>query len=90
MRWDIDTDRKELFPAQLNIHAIHEPGALASITGVIGENGGNIEDIRVTTRSLDFREILVDLGVWDLKQLNAILSQLRAQRVVSKAERVSG
>ncbi len=90
VRWDIDSDRKELFPAQIQIHAIHEPGSLASIAAVIGENGGNIEDIRITARSQDFREVLVDLGVWDLKQLNAILSQLRAQRAVSKAERVNG
>ena len=90
VRWDIDAERKELFPAQIHIHAIHEPGSLASIASVIGENGGNIEDIRITARSQDFREIMVDLGVWDLKQLNTILSQLRAQRTVSKVERVNG
>ena len=90
VRWDIDADRKELFPAQIQIHAIHEPGSLAGIAAVIGENGGNIEDIRINARSQDFREIFVDLGVWDLQQLNAILSQLRAQRTVSKAERVNG
>ena len=90
VRWDIDAARKELFPAQLQVVAINEPGSLASIAAAIGDNGGNIEDLRVTTRSQDFREIVIDIGVWNLKQLNAIIAQLRAQRAVSKVERVNG
>ena len=66
------------------------PGSLAAITTVIGDNGGNIDDIRLTTRSQDFRDLVIDVGVWDLKQLNIILAQLRAQRTVSKVERVNG
>jgi guanosine-3',5'-bis(diphosphate) 3'-pyrophosphohydrolase len=34
--------------------------------------------------------MLIDIEVWDLKHLNAILSQLRTRPVVSKAERVNG
>ena len=90
VRWDIDAARKELFPAQLQVIAINEPGSLAGIASVIGDNGGNIEDLRVTTRSQDFRDLLIDLGVWDLKQLNSIIAQLRAHRAVSKVERVNG
>ena len=90
VRWDIDADRKELFPAQITLHALNEPGSLAAVVTAISDLGGNIEDIRMTARSQDFRDIVVDLGVWDLKQLNAILSQLRAQRTVSHVERVNG
>ena len=64
--------RRELFPAQIAVTAINEPGALAAITSAVSEQGGNIEDLRVVTRSPDLREILVDVQVWDLKQLNAI------------------
>ena len=41
-------------------------------------------------RSKDFREVLVDLDVWDLKQLNAIIARLRTNKAVSKVERVNG
>jgi GTP pyrophosphokinase len=34
--------------------------------------------------------MLIDLEVWDIKHLNAILSQLRGKSVVSKVERLSG
>ena len=90
VRWDIDPSRKELFPAQIAVTAINEPGALAAITAAIGDHGGNIDDLRVMSRSPDFREVLVDVEVWDLKQLGAIMAQLRAQKTVSRVERVNG
>ncbi len=90
VRWDIDDARKELFPAQIAVTAINEPGALAGITAAISDNGGNIDDLKVMSRSRDFREILVDLDVWDLKQLNAIIARLRTTKAVSKVERVNG
>jgi GTP pyrophosphokinase len=90
VRWDVDPARGDLFPAQLAVTAINEPGALAAITGAVGDNGGNIDDIRVMSRSPDFREVLVDVEVADLKQLGAIMAQLRAQKSVSRVERVNG
>jgi guanosine-3',5'-bis(diphosphate) 3'-pyrophosphohydrolase len=90
VRWDIDTEKKELFPAQIKVNAINEPGTLASIAAVIGEHGGNIDNIHVQSRSPDFREMLIDIEVLDVKHLNAIISQLKAKTVVSKVERVNG
>ncbi len=90
VRWDIDEDRKDLFPAQIKVNVINEPGTLAQIATTIGENGGNIDNINVTARSPDFREMLIDIEVLDVKHLNAIISQLRAKGVVSKVERVNG
>jgi guanosine-3',5'-bis(diphosphate) 3'-pyrophosphohydrolase len=90
VRWDIDLARKELFPAQIEVMAINEPGCLAAITGVIGELGANIEDIRVTMRAPDVRKMLLDVEVWDLKQLNEIIARLRTQPMVSAVERVNG
>ena len=90
VRWDIDPERKDFFPAQIEVQAINEPGALAGIAAAIGDNGGNIEDLRIAHRSQDFRDMVIDLSVWDLKHLNTILAQLRAHKAVSKAERVNG
>ena len=44
----------------------------------------------MTRRAPDFTDMLIDLEVYDLKHLTAILSQLRAKKVVAKAERVNG
>jgi GTP diphosphokinase / guanosine-3',5'-bis(diphosphate) 3'-diphosphatase len=90
VRWDVDTAKKELFPVQIMVNAINEPGTLASIAAVIGEQGGNIDNIRVQSRSPDFREMVIDIEVMDVKHLNAIISQLKAKTVVSRVERVNG
>jgi GTP diphosphokinase / guanosine-3',5'-bis(diphosphate) 3'-diphosphatase len=90
VRWDIDSERKELYPTQIAVTALNEPGALGTIATTIGETGGNIDRIDFVPHASDFREMLIDLEVWDIKHLNAILSQLRGKSVVSKVERLSG
>jgi (p)ppGpp synthase/HD superfamily hydrolase len=90
VRWDIDEQERQRFPAQIAVTAINEPGTLAQIASVIGDNDGNIDSLSVIGRSLDFREMVIDIEVWDLKHLSAIISQLRMRPVVSKVERVNG
>ncbi|HSM19565.1 MAG TPA: RelA/SpoT AH/RIS domain-containing protein, partial [Hyphomicrobiales bacterium] len=87
-RWDIDPNNPERFPARLKVLAINEPGSLAQIALVISEHDGNIDNIRMTARTQDYREMLIDLEVWDAKHLNGIISQLRKKKMVSGAERV--
>jgi GTP pyrophosphokinase len=90
VRWDIDETSKNRFPAQIKVSAINEPGTLAEIARVIGESDGNIDNITMTARSPDFREMLIDMEVWNLKHLNAIISELKAKPVVSSVTRVNG
>ena len=90
VRWDIDGDGQERFPAQIEVVAINEPGCLAAITGVIAELGANIEDVRVVNRSQDVRTMQFDVEVLNLKQLSAIVQRLKHEPVVSQAERVNG
>ncbi len=90
VRWDIEDAERHRFPAQIAVTAINEPGTLAQIATVVGENDGNIDSITIAGRSADFRELLIDIEVWDLKHLNAIISQLKTKPVVSRVERVNG
>ncbi len=87
VRWDIDDDDPERFPAQIRVSAINEPGTLAQIAQVIGENDGNIDNIKMLKRAQDFHEMLIDLEVWDLKHLNRIIRQVRSRPVVANAVR---
>ncbi|MFM2442899.1 MAG: hypothetical protein RJB09_85 [Pseudomonadota bacterium] len=90
VRWDIDEDRRDFFPARLTVTAINEPGTLGMIATVIGDAGANIDHIAFISHSPDFRDIVLDVEVLDLAHLNAIISQLKAKPVVSKVERVNG
>ena len=72
------------------VQASNAPGPLAQIAQVISEHGGNIDNIRMDRRSPDFTEMTIDIEVYDLKHLTAIIAQLRAKPVVASAERVNG
>jgi (p)ppGpp synthase/HD superfamily hydrolase len=63
---------------------------LARVAQVIAENDGNIDNVKMTGRTADFHEMVIDLEVWDLKHLNTIISLLKAIEVVNSVERVNG
>jgi GTP pyrophosphokinase len=90
VRWDLEEGQQDFFPAQIVVTAINEPGTLGTIASIIGDTGANIDNITINVLSPDFREIVVDLEVADLKHLNGIMTQLRTKSVVSKVERVNG
>ena len=90
VRWDVDDKTPQRFPARIVIQSVNEPGTLAQIAQVIAEHDGNIDNIRMTRSSPDFTSVIIDLEVYDLKHLNAIIAQLRAKAVVANAERVTG
>ncbi|MDI4236937.1 bifunctional (p)ppGpp synthetase/guanosine-3',5'-bis(diphosphate) 3'-pyrophosphohydrolase [Bradyrhizobium sp. Arg237L] len=90
VRWDIDETMPQRFPARILVHNVNEPGSLAQIATVIAEHDGNIDNIHMSRRSPDFTELTIDLEVYDLKHLSAILAQLRAKAVVARVERVNG
>ena len=90
VRWDEEERAPRRFPARIAVQSVNEPGSLAQIAQVIAEHDGNIDNIRMTRRAPDFTDVTIDLEVYDLKHLTAILAQLRAKPVVAKAERVNG
>ena len=89
VRWDIEEESPQRFPARIRVHSVNEPGTLAQVAQVIAEHDGNIDNVRMDRRSPDFTEVQIDLEVYDLKHLNAIIAQLKAKPVVSKVERVN-
>jgi RelA/SpoT family (p)ppGpp synthetase len=90
VRWDVDEEVPHRFPARISLQSVNEPGSLAQIAQVIADHDGNIDNIRMSRQSPDFTSVTIDLEVYDLKHLTAIIAQLRAKRVVAKAERVNG
>jgi guanosine-3',5'-bis(diphosphate) 3'-pyrophosphohydrolase len=90
VRWDAEERVPRRFPARIAVQSVNEPGSLAQIAQVIAEHDGNIDNIRMTRRAPDFTDVMIDLEVYDLKHLTAILAQLRAKPIIAKAERVNG
>jgi len=90
VHWDVEADSPERFPAQIVVESINEPGSLAQIAQVIGENDGNIDNIKMLRKGHDAHEMVIDLEVWDLKHLTRILGELRSRPNVSSVARVNG
>ncbi|WP_315919532.1 bifunctional (p)ppGpp synthetase/guanosine-3',5'-bis(diphosphate) 3'-pyrophosphohydrolase [Mesorhizobium sp. SP-1A] len=90
VRWDIDENNRERFPARISVTAINAPGSLADIAQVIASNDANIHTLSMVRTAPDFTEMLVDIEVWDLKHLSRLLSQLKDNASVSDARRVNG
>ncbi len=89
VRWDVD-EARELFPAKIVVAAINEPGSLGAVASLIGEHGANIDDVKFNKKSPDFREMILEIQVFDLKHLTDVVSRLRALPIVNKVERVIG
>ena len=90
VRWDLEESKGDLFPAQIKVTAINEPGTLGMIATTIGETGANIANIAFELHSPDFRDVVLDLEVTDLKQLTSVVSQLKSKPTISKVERING
>ena len=90
VRWDLDDKAPQRFPARIALNSINEPGSLAQVTTTIAEHGGNIDAVAMHRPNPDFTNVTIDLTVWDLKHLSAIISELREKRVISRVERVVG
>jgi len=86
--WDINQETPERFPARISVTVLNEPGTLAQIAQVIGEDDGNIDNLRMLHRSADFTEMMIEVEVFDLAHLNRIINGLKSKSVVSKIERV--
>jgi GTP pyrophosphokinase len=86
--WDVDPENPERFPALISVTAPNRPGTLAEIADVIGQSGGNIDNLKMLRRASDFTELRIGLEVWDLAHLNQIINGLKAKAVVSKVDRV--
>src|SRR5246500_1414359 len=55
--WSNDEDA--IHVGRLNVTIANEPGNLGSLTTVIGKQGGNIRNLKITNRSSDFFEFMI-------------------------------
>ena len=65
----------------------HVPGALADVTKIVGEAGGNLTNIKTLKRSPSFFDMIIDIEVSDNRHLIQIVAALRASAYVVSAQR---
>ncbi len=92
-RWlDIHWDKDGLayHIGRINIVMTNEPGSLASVTNQIYKYGGNITNLQLINREIDFFRFIVDLEVEDLSHINNIIMELRSNDFVETVNRYQG
>lgn len=88
VRWDLDQANNTRFMVRVQVNALNEPGTLADIAQSLATGDINIRAITMGPIAADFSELQLDLEVWDLRQLNHMLTQLKDLPVVSTVKRV--
>jgi GTP pyrophosphokinase len=74
--------------ARVLVRVKNAPGSLAAVMNVIANNGGNIFNMKVTSRNPLYFEFNVDIEVRDLAHLQNILGALRVNAAVESVDRV--
>ncbi len=65
----------------------NQMGSLSELSTVIAKNLGNITNLKITGRSADFFDMIVDIEVRDVRHLTNIIAALRASNAVNSVER---
>lgn len=88
--WGEGQDNPENRVGRLIVTIANTPGALGTLSTVIGKSGGNITNLKITSRTVDFWDMYLDVAVTDTKHLNNIVAALRATPQVVSVERARG
>ena len=76
--------------ARIIVRVKNAPGALAALANVIGHNGANISNLKITSRNPLYFEFLVDVEVRDAAHLENLIRALKVDATVEAVERVRG
>ncbi|BBK41914.1 GTP pyrophosphokinase [Allostella vacuolata] len=85
--WDAAPGETANHVGRIHVILLNEPGSMGNLTTIIGKNQGNISNLKITSRSTDFFEILIDIEVQDVKHLTNIIAALRSNSSVNSVER---
>ena len=89
-RWlEISWEREDYISHKGKLSTVlsNEPGSLADVTRIISSIKGNISNIQVIKRDLNFYKFFIDLEVKNISHLNEIIAALRLSPFVESVER---
>jgi GTP pyrophosphokinase len=85
--WDAVGEGEAAYTGRLKITVANQPGSLSSLSTVIARHEGNISNLRIVNRSMDFFDMVIDVEVADVKHLADITAALRATPAINAVER---
>ncbi|MFO1079460.1 MAG: bifunctional (p)ppGpp synthetase/guanosine-3',5'-bis(diphosphate) 3'-pyrophosphohydrolase [Reyranellaceae bacterium] len=86
--WDsVGEGGADAYTGRLKVTVANQPGSLSSLSTVIARHEGNISNLRILNRSMDFFDMVIDVEVTDVKHLADITAALRATPAINAVER---
>ena len=90
LHWTPEAERNTISHGRLTATIRNAPGVLGEACTIIGDAGGNIQNLRMHHRQADFFDVDFDIDVVDAKHLTHIAAALRACPSVETVERARG
>jgi len=86
--WEDESDNSpEAHVGRLKITLANTSGGLAALSTAIDKHGGNITNLKIHNRDVDFWDLMIDVYVHDSNHLNDIIAALRSLQVVTSVTR---
>jgi len=90
LSWDKVDSENSSHVGRLDLIVANEAGSLGELATAIAKCKSNITNLKITSRSAEFFDILVDIEVEDARHLTDIMATLRAIPGISNVERARG
>ena len=88
--WEQSESQTDNHVSRIHLTLLNVPGALGALSNVVARGEGNISNLKIISRSVDFYDMLVDVEVRDVKHLSEIIAALRATPEINSIERARG
>lgn len=88
LAWDEAEDVKQNFVSRLHVVIINQPSSLEAVTTTISKSGCDISNLKITHRTQEFWELLIDVEVRDLDHLESVMTFLRSVPKVNTVKRI--
>ncbi|MGO7966849.1 bifunctional (p)ppGpp synthetase/guanosine-3',5'-bis(diphosphate) 3'-pyrophosphohydrolase [Rhizobium ruizarguesonis] len=88
VRWDLDEANKSRFMARIMVNGLNEPGTLAKVAQTVAGLDVNIRLLNTVRVAADFTEMMLEVEVWDLRQLNQLLAQMKQLDCIATVRRL--
>lgn len=78
----------QMYATKIRIVVENKSESLADVSSIISKKKVNISNIKLTNRSADYFELLIDIEVKSVDHLEEILSVLRISKKIAEVERI--
>jgi guanosine-3',5'-bis(diphosphate) 3'-pyrophosphohydrolase len=84
--WGRDTGDKGHI-GRIKVTLVHEAGSLAALADILSRENSNISNLKITDRTPEFFEMVLDIGVRGSKHMSNIIVSLRTNPHIHSVER---